>query len=386
MLGCAVADELYARFPQLPEGKLTRLRASLVREESLAAGGARARPGRPGARRRRRRSRRRSSPMRWKRCSARCSSTAATPRRGARWCRRFGPLLEQLDPARVEKDAKTGLQELLHARGKPLPEYRVVATHGAPHERSFDVECAVGDLTSTGHGTSRQRAEQEAAKAMLDKTPDMSAHRCGTIGLAGRPNTGKSSLLNRLVGEKVSIVSAKPQTTRHLITGILTTPECQYVFVDAPGQQAQAANTLNRRLNRRATEAARDADVALFVVEAMRFGPDDHAVLEKIPPSQRIVAAVNKIDTVKHSAQLIAVPRPPGEDPGIRRHRADQRQDREEHPAAAEGAARGAARGAGRLSAGPAHRPRRALLRRRAAAREAVRADGRRSCRTAATW
>jgi GTPase len=133
----------------------------------------------------------------------------------------------------------------------------------------------------------------------------MNAHRCGTIGLAGRPNTGKSSLLNRLVGEKVSIVSAKPQTTRHLITGILTTPECQYVFVDAPGQQAQASNTLNRRLNRRATEAARDADVALFVVEALRFGPDDHAVLEKIPQTQRIVAAVNKIDTVKHAAQLL---------------------------------------------------------------------------------
>jgi GTPase len=130
-------------------------------------------------------------------------------------------------------------------------------------------------------------------------------HRCGTIGLAGRPNTGKSSLLNRLVGEKVSIVSAKPQTTRHLITGILTAPECQYVFVDAPGQQTQARNTLNRQLNRRATEAARDADVALFVVEALRFGPEDHAVLEKIPEGQKIVAVVNKIDTVKHRAQLL---------------------------------------------------------------------------------
>jgi len=130
-------------------------------------------------------------------------------------------------------------------------------------------------------------------------------HRCGTIGLAGRPNTGKSSLLNRLVGEKVSIVSAKPQTTRHLITGILTTPDCQYVFVDAPGQQTQARNTLNRQLNRRATEAARDADVALLVVEALRFGPEDHAVLDKIPQEQKIVAAVNKIDTVKHRAQLL---------------------------------------------------------------------------------
>jgi GTP-binding protein Era len=130
-------------------------------------------------------------------------------------------------------------------------------------------------------------------------------HRCGTIGLAGRPNTGKSSLLNRLVGEKVSIVSRRAQTTRHLITGILTTPGCQYIFVDAPGQQSKAINTLNRRLNRRATEAARDADVALFVVEALRFGPDDHAVLEKIPEGQRIVVAVNKVDTVKHSAQLL---------------------------------------------------------------------------------
>ena len=133
----------------------------------------------------------------------------------------------------------------------------------------------------------------------------MSGHRTGTIGLAGRPNTGKSSLLNRLVGEKVSIVSAKPQTTRHLITGILTTPECQYVFVDAPGQQMEARNTLNRQLNRRATEAARDADVALLVVEALRFGAEDHAVLDKIPPSQKIVAAVNKIDAVKHRAQLL---------------------------------------------------------------------------------
>jgi len=133
----------------------------------------------------------------------------------------------------------------------------------------------------------------------------VSGHRTGTIGLAGRPNTGKSSLLNRLVGEKVSIVSAKPQTTRHLITGILTTPECQYVFVDAPGQQMEARNTLNRQLNRRATEAARDADVALFVVEALRFGPEDHAVLERIPAGQKIVAAVNKTDTVKHRAQLL---------------------------------------------------------------------------------
>jgi GTPase len=130
-------------------------------------------------------------------------------------------------------------------------------------------------------------------------------HRCGTIGIAGRPNTGKSSLLNRLVGEKVSIVSAKPQTTRHLVTGILTRPDGQYVFVDAPGQQASAKSTLHRRLNRRAAEAARDADVALYVVEALRFTPEDRAALDKIPAEQRVLAAVNKIDLIKNPSSLI---------------------------------------------------------------------------------
>jgi GTP-binding protein Era len=130
-------------------------------------------------------------------------------------------------------------------------------------------------------------------------------HRCGTIGIAGRPNTGKSSLLNRLVGQKVSIVSSKPQTTRHLVTGILTRADCQYVFVDAPGQQSRVRSALHRTLNRRATEAARDADVALFVVEALRFGPEDRAVLERIPAEQKTVVVVNKIDLIKNRAELI---------------------------------------------------------------------------------
>ncbi|HVL35131.1 MAG TPA: GTPase Era [Burkholderiales bacterium] len=131
------------------------------------------------------------------------------------------------------------------------------------------------------------------------------APRCGTVGIAGRPNTGKSSLLNRLVGEKLSIVSPRPQTTRHLVTGILTRPGCQYIFVDAPGQQARQRSVLHRRLNRRASQAAREADVALFVVEALRLGPEDRAVLEAIPAAQTVIAVVNKIDTLRRSADLI---------------------------------------------------------------------------------
>jgi GTP-binding protein Era len=133
----------------------------------------------------------------------------------------------------------------------------------------------------------------------------MNVQRCGTVGIAGRPNTGKSSLLNRLVGEKLSIVSSKPQTTRHLITGILTREDTQYIFVDAPGQQTRSRSVLHRALNRRATEAARDADVALFVVEALRFAPEDRAVLERIPATQKLVAVVNKIDLLKHPRDLI---------------------------------------------------------------------------------
>jgi len=129
--------------------------------------------------------------------------------------------------------------------------------------------------------------------------------RCGTLGRAGRPNTGKSSLLNRLVGQKLSIVSEKPQSTRHLVTGIVTQPDCQYVFVDAPGQQARSRSVLHRALNRRATQAARDADVALFVVEALRFNPEDHRVLQGIPDGRKVIAVVNKIDTVKRPAELI---------------------------------------------------------------------------------
>jgi GTP-binding protein Era len=126
--------------------------------------------------------------------------------------------------------------------------------------------------------------------------------RCGTIGFVGRPNTGKSSLLNRLVGEKLSIVSAKPQTTRHLVTGILTRPGCQYVFVDAPGAPPKTKSVLHRALSRRVNEAARDVDVVLFLLEAGRFGPEDHAALARIPAAQRVIAVVNKIDLVKKLA------------------------------------------------------------------------------------
>ncbi len=133
----------------------------------------------------------------------------------------------------------------------------------------------------------------------------MSGYRCGTVALAGRPNTGKSSLLNKLLGEKLAIVSRKAQTTRHLVTGILTTADCQYLLVDLPGYQTRHLSVLNRVLNRRAAEGARDCDVVAFVLEALRFGAADCAVLARIPPQAPLVAVVNKIDRVKDSAALL---------------------------------------------------------------------------------
>jgi GTP-binding protein Era len=131
------------------------------------------------------------------------------------------------------------------------------------------------------------------------------SHRCGTVAIVGRPNTGKSSLLNRLIGEKLSIVSPRPQTTRHLVSGVLTQPACQYIFVDSPGNPPRLKSVLHKALNRRVGEAARNADVVLFVVEPLRFGPEDHAALGRIPAGQKVIAVVNKIDTLKRPRELI---------------------------------------------------------------------------------
>jgi GTP-binding protein Era len=133
----------------------------------------------------------------------------------------------------------------------------------------------------------------------------MSEFRCGTVAIAGRPNTGKSTLLNRLVGERLSIVSPKAQTTRHLVTGILNADDCQFIFIDSPGLQSRHRNVLHRTLNRRAADVVRDADVVAFVVDALRYGSEDRAVLERIPTERTVVAVVNKIDRIKRAAELI---------------------------------------------------------------------------------
>ena len=134
------------------------------------------------------------------------------------------------------------------------------------------------------------------------------AQRCGLIAIVGRPNVGKSTLLNALVGQKISITSAKAQTTRHRITGIRTVGDTQFVFVDTPGFQTRHGAALNRTLNRTVQGVLADVDVVLFVVEAGRFGLDDAKVLSLIQGDGQVKKPVfliaNKLDAVHRRAEL----------------------------------------------------------------------------------
>jgi GTPase len=142
----------------------------------------------------------------------------------------------------------------------------------------------------------------------MPNTPEAAApRRCGLIAIVGRPNVGKSTLLNALVGQKVSITSNKAQTTRHRITGIRTVDETQFVFVDTPGFQTKHSAALNRNLNRTVTSVLGDVDVVLFVVEAGRFGLDDAKVLSLMPTGEfakPVVLVANKLDAVHRRAEL----------------------------------------------------------------------------------
>jgi GTP-binding protein Era len=148
----------------------------------------------------------------------------------------------------------------------------------------------------------------EPASPVAGGSETAAARHCGLIAIVGRPNVGKSTLLNALVGQKVSITSRKAQTTRHRITGIRTLAESQFVFVDTPGFQTRHSAALNRTLNRTVKGVLADVDVVLFVVEAGRFGPDDAQVLALMPPqaegTRPVILVANKLDEVHRRADL----------------------------------------------------------------------------------
>lgn len=130
--------------------------------------------------------------------------------------------------------------------------------------------------------------------------------RCGFVAIVGRPNVGKSTLLNTLLERKVTIVAPKPQTTRHRIAGILTTRRAQVVFLDTPGLHRGAKRAMNRYMNRAAAHALAEADIALFVIVALEWTEEDQDLLERLERAgTKILLIVNKVDTVKPKARLL---------------------------------------------------------------------------------
>jgi GTP-binding protein Era len=140
---------------------------------------------------------------------------------------------------------------------------------------------------------------------MTASSPQELAFRCGYIAIVGRPNVGKSTLMNMMIGAKVSITSRKAQTTRHRITGIQTSERAQFIYVDTPGFQTRHANALNRTLNRTVSDTLSASDVILFLVEAGTFGPADQQVLDLIPKDVPCILVINKADRAKDKKLLM---------------------------------------------------------------------------------
>lgn len=129
--------------------------------------------------------------------------------------------------------------------------------------------------------------------------------RCGYIAIVGRPNVGKSTLMNTLIGAKVSITSRKAQTTRHRITGIQTKGDAQFIYVDTPGFQTRHANPLNRTLNRTVTNTLTASDVILMLIEAGTFGAADQQVIDLLPKNVPVILVINKSDRIKDKAIMM---------------------------------------------------------------------------------
>lgn len=136
--------------------------------------------------------------------------------------------------------------------------------------------------------------------------PDADASRCGYVAIVGRPNVGKSTLLNHLLGQKISITSRKPQTTRNAVVGIKTEGDVQIIFVDTPGMHLGQQKAINRYMNRAATSAMKDVDAVVFVVDRFIWTEEDEAVAEKLQYVKcPVILAVNKVDQIEDKETLL---------------------------------------------------------------------------------
>ena len=133
-----------------------------------------------------------------------------------------------------------------------------------------------------------------------------SHHKCGYIAIIGRPNVGKSTLLNRILGLKLSITSRKPQTTRHQILGVKNLDNAQYIYVDTPGIHSGGKKAINRYMNKAASSVIHDVDVLLFLVQALKWTDEDQMVLDKLKDVKApVILVINKVDTVEEKKTLL---------------------------------------------------------------------------------
>jgi GTP-binding protein Era len=173
-----------------------------------------------------------------------------------------------------------------------------------PDADPASTKAAAASVTPRGGSVSPVEASASEAIAATPQQPEAGGQRCGLIAIVGKPNVGKSTLLNALVGQKISITSRKAQTTRHRITGIRTRGATQFVFVDTPGFQTRHHTALNKSLNKTVLGAVDDVDLVLFVVEAGSFTLADAQVLALLKPGIPVVLVANKLDSVHRRATL----------------------------------------------------------------------------------
>lgn len=316
ILSFVIANALYHRFPRVDEGDMSRMRATLVRGNTLAELarefdlGECLRLG-PGELK--------SGGFRRESILADTvealiggvfldSNIQTVEQLILNW---YKTRLDEISPGDKQKDPKTRLQEYLQGRHLPLPSYLVVQVRGEAHDQEFTIHCQVSGLSEpvVGTGSSRRKAEQAAAEQALKKTGvGMSTDKtyCGFIAIVGRPNVGKSTLLNKLLGQKISITSRKAQTTRHRIVGIHTEGPYQAIYVDTPGLHMEEKRAINRLMNKAASSSIGDVELVIFVVEGTRWTPDDEMVLNKLRDGKApVILAVNKVDNVQEKADLL---------------------------------------------------------------------------------
>jgi GTP-binding protein Era len=148
--------------------------------------------------------------------------------------------------------------------------------------------------------------KEEFRRWLEPESGDQPVQRCGFVAIVGRPNMGKSTVMNRMLGQKISITSKKPQTTRHQILGIKTEDDLQIVFVDTPGLHKEKDKALNRYMNKAASEALRGVDLVLFMVDRTAWTEEDEIVLEKVKRADcPVVLVVNKVDQLADKADLL---------------------------------------------------------------------------------